>query len=171
MEYSEYTSDTWNKMYRMYRGKFMNWLAKKGISYDDASDLYQESFIVLYENLVKGELSSGDEKLLKAFLFSVGQNKLYTKFREGKKKIKLIESFPGVDDNTDEDPESISNHRQQRIKEEIQKMKDPCKSILLLFYYEKKKMKQIAEIMNYSSNPKVQKWRCLVYLKEAILFN
>lgn len=168
----ENNADAWDSLYKMYRSEFLNWLRKKGISYEDSSDLYQESFVVLYENAIAGVLSSWDLPVLKSYLFAVGKNKLMTKFKNEKKKGMLIFEYTGMGNEVEDDLEIEFNDRQQRIKEEVGRMKDPCRSILLLYYYEKKSMKQIAEALNYSTanEPKTQKYRCLSYLKKAILF-
>jgi RNA polymerase sigma factor (sigma-70 family) len=168
----ENNADAWDSLYKMYRSEFLNWLRKKGVCYEDSSDLYQESFVVLYENAISGVLSSWDLPVLKSYLFAVGKNKLFTKFRNEKKKSTLIFEYAGMGNEAEDDMEMEFSDRQQKIKEEVGKMKDPCKSILLLYYYEKKSMKEIAETLNYSTanEPKTQKSRCLAYLKRTVLF-
>ena len=50
----------------------------------------------------------------------------------------------------------------------LQKIGEPCKSLLEAFYIEKKSMPEIADSFGYTNadNAKTQKYKCLVRLKK-----
>jgi len=50
----------------------------------------------------------------------------------------------------------------------LQKIGEPCKSLLEAFYIEKKSMPEIAGIFGYTNadNAKTQKYKCLIRLKK-----
>jgi RNA polymerase sigma-70 factor (ECF subfamily) len=56
-----------------------------------------------------------------------------------------------------------------RIKKEIGTMLEPCKSLIILFYYDSLSFKEIASRMGYKNEgvAKNQKKRCLQKLREA----
>ena len=59
---------------------------------------------------------------------------------------------------------------QEKIRKLVENMADPCKTILWSYYWEGKKMKEIADVLNYSGKDvaKSQKSRCMAKVKIAM---
>jgi hypothetical protein len=60
------------------------------------------------------------------------------------------------------------NHDFLLMENALQKIGEPCKSLLEAFYIEKKSMPEIAATFGYTNadNAKTQKYKCLVRLKK-----
>jgi DNA-directed RNA polymerase specialized sigma24 family protein len=80
--------------------------------------------------------------------------------------IETIEEIVPVDDE-------IEYHEKKNgdllfMESALQKIGEPCKSLLEAFYLEKKSMPEIAEMFGYTNadNAKTQKYKCLLRLKK-----
>ena len=159
-------------LYKLYRVDFVRWIqSKTSCKEDEALDVFQDSIVALYHNVQKGTLTSF-EKGIRSYLFTIGK---YIYFRRSSKKKQIkTTSFENADlkpSNLIDTPteNSLQHDQQKLILALLQRMKEPCKSILNLFYYENKSMKEIAQQLKYGSPGvvKVQKLRCMNRLKAA----
>jgi RNA polymerase sigma factor (sigma-70 family) len=106
---------------------------------------------------------------LKTYLYSVCRRlwlkKLNQQQRFGRQTDDLEQIAP-----VEEDIE-VHEKRQQEfniMENALQKIGEPCKSLLEAYYLQKKHMQQIAEEFSYTNadNAKTQKYKCLVRLKK-----
>lgn len=150
----------------MYRAEFFRYVKNRFRIEDDIIfDIYQESFIALYDNIKDGKLSTLTSSL-KTYLFRIGINKLY-KYLEKETKIELVKgldlyNFEGLEC---EDADIEMHNELDKILNELG---EPCNTVLSLFYWKQKSMKEIAIRMNYTSEQvaKNRKSLCLKTLKE-----
>lgn len=135
---------------------------------DDAKDLYQDAFMVLYNKLKQPEFKLSSS--MSTYLFSVAKNLWLKKLRD--KKIKTVHI-----DGIIEQPKEESTLNETRLNKELEittealeKLGDPCKTLLLEFYFKKTKMDAIAKLLNYTNanRAKAQKYKCMQRLKKAI---
>lgn len=149
----------------MYRDQFSNYFKKEfRMEEDIIFDIYQESFIALYDNIKDGRLNTLTSSL-KTYLFRIGINKTL-RYLEKEKSISRLEdlntySFEDIEPNDSEEAYS----KLDKILDELQ---EPCNTVLKLFYWKKKSMKEIAAKMNYRNEQvaKNRKSLCLKQLKE-----
>lgn len=155
-------------VYKTYQDEFVKWLK---VSYscddEDAHDFFQETVIALYRNIVTGKLTELTSSL-KTYLFSIGKYiALKAKLKPKKANVEDMEQVANwsPDENLylkQLEVEELEG-RKKRMLEGLQKLKDPCKSILFSYYYERLNLKQIAEKMGYNNSEvvKTQKYRCM----------
>lgn len=138
---------------------------------EDARDVYQEAFMVFYENVkMPGfELNAS----IGTYLYSISRNiwlkKLRTISRSGEVRIEAEEEITDVEEEI-----SASAERDQwvdALEGAMGKLGEPCKSILEDFFFHKLSMEEIAEKMNYTNaaNAKNQKYKCFNRLKKLVL--
>lgn len=152
------------QLYDMYRDMFIRYFTKTySIQEADAAEIYQESFLAMYQNVVNGKVTTITSSL-KTYLFRIGKHKTYNRFRDAKPTIELHSSMPDTDS---EDGELI----QEVVYEVVFAMENPCSRLLSLFYWERKNMKEIAGIMNYKNEQvaKNRKSSCMKKLKERLI--
>lgn len=141
-------------------------LANAG-SKDDAADLFQETVIVLYEKVKSGNFEL--QCLLKTFLYSVARRLWLKKLQQQQRYIsqpeEVAETIPVEDE--------IENHLKLQndfniMDSAMNKVGEPCKSLLQAYYLQKKHMNLIAQEFGYTNadNAKTQKYKCLVRLKK-----
>lgn len=134
---------------------------------DDARDIFQEAMIVLYE-----KVSSGTFELtcqLKTYLYSVCR-------RLWLKRLQQMQRYNPSFENAEETipvEEELDTHEKRNadlivMENALNKIGEPCKSLLEAYYLQKKSMPELANFFGYTNadNAKTQKYKCLVRLKK-----
>lgn len=162
---------TFTILYNQYRSEFVGYIGKryKGDS-ETIFELYQDACVALYDNIHSGKLQVLNPGVkLKTYLFRIGYNKLVDKYRKDKKSIPFIENVDYVqeDDLQYDDP---CTERFAIIRQAVDAMKEPCNTILSLYYWEDKSIKEIALLQGYANadSAKSQKSKCMGKLKGYI---
>ena len=134
---------------------------------DDAADLFQETVIVLYEKIKNGSFELNC--LLKTFLYSIARRLWLKKLQQ---QQRFISQPDGLEETVPVEDE-IENHLKLQndffiMESAMNKVGEPCKSLLQAYYLQKKHMNVIAQEFGYTNadNAKTQKYKCLVRLKK-----
>jgi len=157
------------KLYINYREEFMIWsISRYKITTDDAKEIYQQGILVLYENIINGKLINLRSSI-KTYLYAICKNKLYEYKRDINKKT-TIDNGKTQEENTSDETEQ-KEYLISMSEKSLDKMGNPCKTLLENYYYHKKSMKQISIEMGYKNEntAKNQKYKCLSRLRE--IFN
>ena len=136
-------------------------------SYDDARDIFQESMIVLFENVRPDSFVLTCQ--IKTYVYSICR-------RLWLKRLQQMSRFSGQVENLEETvPVEEDLEMQEKRNADFAIMEramgslgEPCKSLLEAYYLQKKGMTEIAETFGYTNadNAKNQKYKCLVRLKK-----
>lgn len=149
-------------MYGLYKETFITFAVKHyAIDKSTATDIYQESFLVLYQNLKNGKyVEQGNS--LKTYLFQIGKYKICHYLRFKFKEAELLDYII-----TDREEPAYEKDEWLQIQELacqlVLEADTKCSRILTLYYWEKKKMTEIAQAMNYktSQTAKNKKSSCM----------
>ncbi len=133
---------------------------------EDAKDVYQDAMIHLYGKLRQEQFLLTCQ--LKTYLYAVCRYKWLKRLR-GQTLLRDTENLENLPELTDT-PE-VSLPYDEQIHQAVTTMDEPCRSILVAFYYEKLSLSQIAKHMQYASDNvvKQQKFRCIERLKKLFL--
>lgn len=159
--------NTIRQVYQANWPKILQMVKLNSGSYAEAKDLYQDSMLDFLEK-VSGENFVLTCKL-ETFIYSICRNKWLYHLR-GKQRFIEMEDYIEVKDIPDETEEISANvPDDNQIIRAINALGEPCKSLLVGFYYEKLSMEQLAAKLNYKSVnvAKQQKFRCKDRLKTA----
>jgi RNA polymerase sigma factor (sigma-70 family) len=151
---------------------FMIWAKRTfQLGIDEVQDIYQDSVIITYENIQKGKLNNLSSSI-STYLFAVGKNLVREHIRREVKFSNEEESIIRELYSHPYDTPTLPEPLLDATKRELEKMEEPCKSILTLFYYFDKSIEEIATTLNYKDKTtvKTQKSRCLKYLRENISY-
>lgn len=152
------------QVYVMHFNMVKFFILKNNGSEEDAHDIFQEAMVVLFERLTAGkfELTSS----LKTWLYAVCRNK-WMKLLEKQKRNVRITDFESADDVLLPDEISDETEKLLVLRKSLARLGVGCRKLLLLFYYFKKSMEEIAVELNYTNadNTKSQKYKCLQKLK------
>ena len=157
--------------YSQSRKKFMNYFRTTygKTDYDYLNDLYQDSFVSVWENAKLGKLNKMTSTLT-TYLFAVGEHKMMAHDRKYKGKITKLD--PQKHNWVDSDTEEIEEkeEKERKIDEIVDKMTYPCSDILRMHYWENLSGEEIAVQMKYASADAVksQKYKCIQKLKKAV---
>lgn len=157
-----------NRLYKTHYPMIEHFIITNAGTADEAKDIYQEAFIILYENL-----HTPDFKLtckIKTYLYSVCRRLWLKRFAFKTKyygELNDSEEFVMIDDG--ETAVAEENELKFNVMDEaLQKLGEPCRTILEDYYIHNLTMTQIAEKMGYTNadNAKNQKYKCLTRLKK-----
>ena len=136
-----------------------------------AKDVYQEAFIACWKNIKADKFS--EEGNVEAYLYTVAKNKWtdYLRSSEYKKTVvdeNRLESLKLVDDSKID--ESFEDANRNAMQKALKQLGDNCKTLLNLFYFERKSMDEISQKMNLASaSARNQKYRCMEKLRKLSL--
>lgn len=154
--------------YHSHRSHFISWAQLNyNISLADSQDLFQEIMIVLVTKIQNKTITTITTSL-KTLIFGIGKqlirNRLKLIYNKGVREEKYYRKE--INELNINEPDD----RYALIMSILDDMKEPCRSILKLFYIDNLSLKAIAVTLNYKSaeSVKVQKHRCLKQLKENV---
>ena len=136
-------------------------------SADDARDIFQEAMVVLYEK--SGDKSFSLNCQLKTFVYSICRRLWLKRLQQLSKFTTQVESLEeSVSVEEAVDAHEKVNNDYILMESSMNKMGEPCKSLLDAYYLQKKNMQEIAQEFGYTNadNAKTQKYKCLVRLKK-----
>lgn len=168
------SSEAFAEVYNHYREEFVGFVRKHFVGDDDAIfDLYQDSCMALYSNILSGRLTADalTRASLKTYLFKVGYNKLVDMYRRANTRSRraFIDNFDYTTFYDDCDDELTE--REVVVRRAVEQMAEPCATILRLYYWDDRSMKEIASEGGYSSadSAKSQKSKCMAKLKAYLV--
>jgi RNA polymerase sigma factor (sigma-70 family) len=134
---------------------------------DDARDIFQEAMIVLFEKAHSESFELNCQ--LKTYLYSVCRRLWLKKLHQAQRfntRVENLEETIPVEEDT-ENHEKL-NADFTMMENAMNKIGEPCKSLLDAYYIQKKHMQDIAADFGYTNadNAKTQKYKCLVRLKK-----
>ena len=161
------SEDTLNKLYKAYFGMILQFILNNNGNEDDAKDVYQEAIIVLYNKIKAGDFELSSK--LKTFIYSVCRRIWLKKLSQNSKKAGNINDYEDVL-AVDEEVEEHEEKDLQFVKMQsaLEKLGEPCKTIIQDFYMHNLSMQDICEKFGYTNtdNAKTQKYKCLQRLKK-----
>ena len=120
----------------------------------DAEDIYQEAFIVFLDKINDPNFTLTCK--IKTFLYSISRNLWLKELRK-----KPVGKVTSIEDNheyiaqvasyADAEENDIQDDREKMVMAALNKMGDPCKRLLSLYYFNNKSMQEISELMQYKS--------------------
>ena len=157
------------KIYAEYKIEFLAYTSRFSISDEDAVDIYQDSMIVLYENILSGKLSSLTSSV-KTYLFAIGKYKIYNTL-----KVKVtpvdFEDYEFLLAEEDKEELLLREKNIEQLQKAYHELGNKCKEIIKLFYYENLTIEEIKNRLAYTSKDvvKTQKSRCIKQIKDILL--
>ncbi len=155
------------RIYRDYLPKVAGLITQNGGSYDDAKDVFQDALVVLFEKCRHGGfvLSSTFATLIYGVCRNIWGNRLQKKSRT---EVTLSDDFK-FSDETDLEFNLIEEEKDRIFRDALFKIGEDCRRLLLLFF-EKRSMEEIAAAMGFGSvgYAKKRKFQCKESLLEKV---
>ncbi|MFT4602879.1 MAG: RNA polymerase sigma factor (sigma-70 family) [Arenicella sp.] len=134
---------------------------------DDAQDIFQDAYYILIKKVedVSFQLTSK----LSTFLFGISKNLWLKKLT--KKQLDKADYSNEIQSELISEDEELKLSKNKAMKKCIDLLGEPCKTIIVQFYFLQTSMKEIAEMLHYTNanNAKNQKYKCFVRLKKMML--
>lgn len=183
MRSNQYTLEEWlelikagdeqavTQLYEKYRKEFFLWIKSKYQCTDEeAIDAYQESVLVMYNNIIKGKLIKFTSSI-KTYLFAIGRNViLYNRRKFQRERSSITDKENEIVDKESVQVNLQVSERQKILVEVLNDMGNPCKSLIMLYYTENLPFKEIAKRLNYKTETvaRMQKMRCLKRMRKTM---
>jgi RNA polymerase sigma factor (sigma-70 family) len=141
---------------------------------DDAVEIYQKAYTILYMNVRKGKLTSLTSSV-KTYLFSIGKNLFREKFRNKHNRLVNIDDISNttnfdaeVDANVLESYENT--HQKELVRKLLAEIGNPCSTLLELMFIKGYSAEAVVREMNYSDERVVRKRKslCLKKMREMV---
>lgn len=136
---------------------------------DDAEDMLQEALIILWEK-VRSENFHYDAKL-STFIVAVVKNLWLRRLARQRRESPDPLQFDRMA-NTDPSPldELIESDRAKKVRDALEKLGDPCRKLLLLFYWDEYSLEEIAGAMGFANaeTVKSKKYQCKKALEQYL---
>jgi RNA polymerase sigma factor (sigma-70 family) len=158
-----------NYIYQTYWPMILQLVKTNNGSATEAKDLYQEGIMDFLEKVWQENFILTCK--IRTFIYSICRNKWLYQLR-GRKKFIDMEEYIEFEKPTEEEPEEVPGMPDDnQIIHAINTLGEPCRSLLVGYYYEKLSMEQLAQKLNYKSVnvAKQQKFRCKDRLKHAFM--
>lgn len=144
-------------------------IIKNSGSKSDAEDIYQEALIILIRKVESPDFELRSS--LNTYLYSICRFLWSEQLRKNKRVLNLeLKNDSAI---VSEEELNTLHKKESEIKlaeQAFQLLGEKCKSLLMLFYYKKMALKDIASRLKFSSEKiaKNQKYRCLEKAKENL---
>ena len=163
--------ETITEVYKTYFGMIQNLVIKNSGNESDAEDLFQDAMVVCYKNFNKKAFKLTVK--FKTYLYSVSRNLWLSELHyRGKhtKKLKDYERHIEIEDSFDSHWKEAREKNIVRIEQAMKYMGDKCRELLILFYFRRLSLKEIAAELDYSNTDSVksQKYKCIRQLKYSL---
>lgn len=146
---------------------------KNSGSIEHAKDLYQESFITVWENLKTNKFIPKNETALQGYLYQIAKNKWMDVLRSNRfKKTNTLtnETLVFLKEEPIENFEEENSEKLKKAMDAFKNLGQPCKQLLTNFYYEKKSLRVIAsELQLEEASVRNKKYRCMEKLRSIAL--
>jgi RNA polymerase sigma factor (sigma-70 family) len=157
-------------IYRQYSDLVSSFLISYGASEQDADDVFQET-VIAFINIVQQD-KFRMEASIKTFLVSVARNiwrneqkkRQRTDFREQRFESGRPQSEDGINEWINE------SEKKKQLRDLVYKLGEPCRKLLMLFYYESLSMKEMLNYLPYENEQVVRnkKYKCLQQLTDIM---
>lgn len=158
-------------VYEKYRKEYINWVRKfSRCTPDDACEFYQGTMVIFYENVMSGRLSVLQSSL-KTYLFGIGKNLVLHDYRKTMRVERVKAEYMLESHLADTSQDRISEDQDLALIHRcFERIGDPCRRLLELFYFHQKNMEEISSELGYK-NPetaKNQKYKCMERLRKLV---
>jgi len=159
------------ELYLKYERLVVDQVNRLGGDRQMAEDLLQEAIIVLWQ-----KVSSGDFKVkakMSTFVVSVVRNKYLNRVRKDTFQPLSSSEEQHEDDNPGILETIISQEESDAVHLAMEKLHEICQKILVMYYFEKRSLKEIASLLNFANErvAKSKKYQCKESLKGILQQN
>lgn len=154
--------------------KVEQYIVNNSGSKEQAKDIYQEAFLTLWKNVKLGKFIPNEETALNGYLYRIAQHKWldYLKSAHRRKQTSLQEHehYLREQDGTSAlEIEDFNSERLAKIVNTFELLGEPCRNLLITFYFEKKPLREIAKALQIGeASARNKKYRCIEKLRTLI---
>jgi len=157
-------------LYRSNRKPVTSFVLRNSGTPDDAEDMLQEALVVLWERVRSGRFEYAAK--LDTFVFATVRNIWMRRLNRKRREVADQGSSDAArDDAASALEEMISGEESRIVREALDRLGEPCRTLLLLFYWEELPMQEIAAQLGFANaeTAKSKKYQCKKALQALLL--
>ncbi len=157
------------KLYRTNRKSITVFLLRNNGTADDAEDMLQEALVILWERVRAGRHEYGAR--LSTFLFATVRNLWLRRLARKRRESPAAHPEDDVADGSLSTlDQMIDEERTEAVRSALEALGEPCRTLLLLFYWEELSMEDIAGRLGFANadTAKSKKYQCKKTLKDLL---
>jgi RNA polymerase sigma factor (sigma-70 family) len=159
----------YKEVYRRFYHPFLKFVLQNSGTQEDARDAFQDFIVVLYE---KEDFKVDEPKKLPGYLTQALRYQWFMWLRKRKKRppTRDLDGLPELsDDSSGLYDKEVLEDKAIAAEEAFGQLGEDCQRLLMLFYFEKKPLREIAALMDYTEAYARQKrFRCVGKLKDLL---
>ena len=151
-----------------------SWILKNSGNEEDALDIFQEAILVFYNRLMSGTYEAKSK--ISTYLFAICKRQWYNQLNRRLKFEKPQGSVINIDRRQEDFNPEITRRvptLKKYMEQALEKLGEPCKSLIIASVCLKRKMQEIAEQFNYADahSARQQKLRCMKKLRAYVSYD
>lgn len=134
----------------------------------DAEDVFQDGMIALWDNVTQDRFQLQKDVKVGSYLIKICKYRWLERLKSSdfKRSVTLTSTIENEDSDSNALNDLISTEEINQLERKLGRLGEKCQTILKLYYYEKKSMSEIADVlMMQPSSVKNEKYRCMEKLK------
>lgn len=138
-------------------------------SKEDAQDVFQDAYYILIQKIDDPNFVLSSQ--VSTFLVGISKNLWLKKITKNSIDPHLYKEEILMNEEYSDEADDLKLNKVKNISDSISLLGEPCKTLLIQYYYFKQTMKEIAELLHYTNaeNAKNQKYKCLQRLKKLVI--
>ncbi|HXG38143.1 MAG TPA: sigma-70 family RNA polymerase sigma factor [Bacteroidota bacterium] len=156
-------------LYRVNRRAVEAFIGRNSGTSDDADDLLQEALVVLWERVRSGRFEQRAQ--LSTFLYATVKNLWFRRLARKKREIATeLDPEQTWDGQQSALEDLVDDEAAARVQRALRVIGEPCRSLLLLFYWEERSMEEIAAALGFANadTAKAKKYQCKKMLEKLL---
>lgn len=156
-------------LYEANRKPIRTYVARNSGTHDDAEDLLQEALIVLWERVRTNRFEYKAQ--LSTFIYATVKNIWRRRLARMRRETPAdIEQDTGRIEDASALDIMVESEEANLVHEALDKLGEPCKTLLILYYWEEKTMNEIAEQLKFANadTAKSKKYQCKKELQKFL---
>lgn len=136
---------------------------------DDVEDVLQEALVVLWERVRDGSFEY--QAKLGTFIYATAKNIWFRKLARQRRELPASDdAFEVADGDSTPLEEMEENERILAVQQAMEKIGNPCRDLLLLYYWEEQSMEEIAMNLGFANadTAKSKKYQCKKALEKLV---
>lgn len=157
-----------SQLYRQYYEPVQQLIRKNSGTVEEADDIFQEVLLAFYTQLRARKLTLHCS--IKTYLYSVARNMWLNELRKRSTKPTIVETDEFILLQEDHLASMVLTEQNQEMAKLIRSLGNQCQEILTYFYFDRFRMKKVADLMGFANEQvaKNKKSKCLKKLKALV---
>lgn len=164
------TNEMVRYLYREHYGLLSHYVMQNSGREEDAEDIFQEVMVSFIDTVQKNRFRG--ESSIKTFLYSLNRFTWLNELKRRGRALAREECYEKAQDTVAPDAyvQLAGQESRNTLRKLLEELGESCRTILLLFYYENRPMKEILQATSYENEQVVRnkKYKCLRQLEQLL---